>query len=96
MNSLEQSIAWLQVSKPELLANYPINRLAIFGSVSRQEDKVDSDIDILVELEKPIGLRFIHLAYTLERILKRKVDLVSFDGIKEKYFKEIQSDLIYV
>ena len=96
MNSLEQSLAWLQVSKPELLANYPIKRLAIFGSVSRQEDKVDSDIDILVELEKPIGLRFIHLAYALERILKRKVDLVSLDGIKEKYFKEIQPDLIYV
>ena len=78
------------------MANYPIKRLAIFGSVSRKEDKADSDIDILVELEKPIGLKFIHLAYALESILKRKVDLVSLDGIKEKYFKEIQSDLIYV
>ena len=96
MNSLEQIIAWLQVSKPELLANYPIKTLAIFGSVSRKEDKEDSDVDILVELERPIGMKFIHLAYTLERILKRKVDLVSLDGIKEKYYKEIQSDLIYV
>ena len=96
MAYLEQSINILQAIKPELLANYPIKRLAIFGSVSRREDTESSDIDILVELDKPIGMRFIHLAYALERLLKRKVDLVSFDAIKEKYFKEIQPDLIYV
>jgi uncharacterized protein len=96
MAYLEQSINILQAIMPELLANYPIKRLAIFGSVSRKEDTDISDIDILVELEKPIGMRFIHLSYALERILKRKVDLVSFDAIKEKYFKEIQPDLILI
>ena len=96
MGKLERSIKILQLAKPALLANYPIKRLAIFGSVSRKEDKENSDIDILVELDKPIGLLFMHLADELEGILGNKVDLVSRNGIKDKYFQEIKSDLIYV
>ena len=96
MGILNQSIKILKVVKPELLAQYPIKSIAIFGSVSRKEDNKDSDIDILVEFNAPIGMKFIHLAYDLEKILKRKVDLVSKEGIKDKYYNEIKQDLIYV
>ncbi|MDP2364578.1 MAG: nucleotidyltransferase domain-containing protein, partial [Ignavibacteria bacterium] len=70
--------------------------LALFGSVSRQEDNEDSDVDIMVEFDRPVGMEFIHLCYELEKILNRKVDLVSRKGIKEKYFNELKDDLIYV
>lgn len=79
-----------------LAKNYPISSMAIFGSVSRGEDGSGSDVDILVEFSKPAGMQFIHLAYELERILQKKVDLVSKNGIKAAYFEEIQPDLIYV
>ncbi len=79
-----------------LLQKYPIKKMAIFGSVSRGEDTPESDVDILVEFSRPEAIGFIHLAYELEELLQRKVDLVSRGGIKPKYFKAIKPDLIYV
>jgi len=96
MSFQNRAIEILKNAKPTLLMNYPIKHLAVFGSVSRMEDNENSDVDILVEFNRNVGMEFIHLAYELEKILKRKVDLVSRNGIKEKYFKEIESELIYV
>lgn len=96
MTTREHILSQLTQAKPVLSKHYPIRSMALFGSVSRGEDKSDSDVDILVEFSQPAGMQFIHLAYELERILQKKVDLVSKNGIKEAYFKEIQPDLIYV
>lgn len=96
MSNQTNTINTLKKAKPILLKNYPIKQLALFGSVSRLEDNEDSDIDIMVEFNQPVGMEFIHLCYELEKILNRKVDLVSRKGIKEKYFNEIKEDLIYV
>lgn len=70
--------------------------MAIFGSYSRREQNDSSDLDILVEFSDKIGIRFIDLADELENIIGFKVDLVSKKGIKEKYLKSINSELIYV
>ncbi len=82
--------------KNHLLNDYPIKSIAIFGSYSRNENRNDSDLDILVEFNDKIGIRFIDLADEIENIVGVKVDLVSKDGIKEKYLKAIDLDLIYV
>jgi uncharacterized protein len=50
----------------------------------------------LVDFDQPVGIEFIDLANELEEILKRKVDLVSRHGVKPRYLKEIEKDLIYV
>jgi predicted nucleotidyltransferase len=96
MSYRDRAIEILKDAKPALLTNYPIKQLAIFGSVSRREDNDNSDIDIMVEFDSAVGMEFIHLCYELEKILNRKVDLVSRNGIKEKYFKEIRQELVYV
>lgn len=96
MLSRDTAINTLLSAKPHLMAHYPIKRLAIFGSVSRGDDTPESDVDVLVEFSHPVGMEFIRLARDLEQIFKRKVDLVSRHGIKEKYFKAIKSDLVYV
>jgi len=70
--------------------------MAIFGSYSRNVNSLDSDLDILVEFNDKIGIRFIDLADEIEQIVGVKVDLVSKNGIKEKYFTAIVPDLIYV
>ena len=70
--------------------------MAIFGSYSRREQNDSSDLDILVEFSDRIGVRFIDLAEELENVVGLKVDLVSKKGIKEKYLKLIDSDLIDV
>lgn len=96
MRTLQDIKTLLSNHKKHLFKNYPIKSLAIFGSVSRSEQNEDSDVDILVEFNDRIGIRFIDLADELETIVGSKVDLVSKKGIKEKYFKSIFSDLIYV
>jgi predicted nucleotidyltransferase len=82
--------------KPDLIQKYHISYLAIFGSVSRNENTEKSDIDILVDFTQPIGIGFIDLADELESILNSKVDLISRNAIKPKYFEQIKNDLKYV
>lgn len=96
MSYQSEALEILRDVKPFLLSKYPIKKIAVFGSVSRRDDEENSDIDILVEFERSVGMELIHLCYELEKLLNRKVDLVSRNGIKEKYFKEIESELIYV
>lgn len=92
--------------KPEILENLrnyfkgkPVLRAYIFGSVSRNEAKEDSDIDILVDLDysKKIGLQFIQMKIDLERLLQKKVDLVSSRGLSPriKSYVEKDKELIY-
>jgi len=75
---------------------YPIKSIAIFGSYARKQQSDKSDLDLLVEFDGKIGIRFIDLADEIERLVGFKVDLVSRNGIKDKYYKSISSDLIYV
>ncbi len=79
-----------------LFQEYPIKSMAIFGSYSREENTEDSDLDILVEFNDKIGIRFVDLADEIEEIVGLKVDLVSRNGIKDRYLKAIDPDLIYV
>lgn len=96
MKERENITRKLKASKPLLIKKYHIKSIGLFGSITRDDFRVDSDIDILVDFDKPIGIGFIDLAEELEKILHRKVDLVSEKGVKSKYMKEIQKDLLYV
>lgn len=86
----------LKQVKPELSEKYHVSELGLFGSIVRDDFTVDSDIDIVVDFSSPIGIEFIDLALELERLLNRKVDLVSRKGIKPKYLQEIQPEIVYV
>jgi len=93
----DQIISILLQAKPSLQKSYGIKSLALFGSYSRNTAVAGkSDIDVMVEFSEPIGIRFIDLADELEQILKHKVDLVSRNGIRPKYFNVIEPELIYV
>jgi predicted nucleotidyltransferase len=96
MRTLHDIKSELSNHKNRLFKDYPIKSMAIFGSYSRSEQVESSDLDIIVEFTDKIGIRFIDLAEELEKIVGFKVDLVSKKGIKEKYLKSIDSDLIYV
>ena len=91
-----EAINKLQQIKPYLQQEYAVKRVGLFGSTARGAHTDSSDVDILVEFERPVGVEFIDLSYLLERELNRKVDVVSRKGIKDKYFKEIEKDIVYV
>ncbi|MDR3339408.1 MAG: nucleotidyltransferase domain-containing protein [Candidatus Symbiothrix sp.] len=83
--------------KPTLVDYYHVDSIGLFGSIVRNDfSPTSSDVDIVVSFTQPIGIEFIDLANLLEKELKRKVDLVSRKGVKEKYFKEIEKDIVYV
>lgn len=92
----EEIIEKLKAFKANVAHRYPIASMALFGSLARGEGTDASDIDILVEFNGRIGSDFISLANELEQELGSKVDLVSKNGIRSKYFTAIRSDLIYV
>jgi predicted nucleotidyltransferase len=96
MRTLQDIKGSLSSHRNKLFNDYPIKSMAIFGSYSRKEQNDSSDLDIIVEFSDNIGIRFVDLAEDLEKIVGFKVDLVSKKGIKEKYLKSIDTDLIYV
>jgi uncharacterized protein len=74
----------------KFFSNQPVLKAYLFGSYSRGEETENSDVDLLVELDysQPIGLEFIQMQLDLQKLLSKKVDLVSARGLS-KYIKPI-------
>ena len=95
MNLSSQNIASIR----DFFSGRPIKKAYIFGSFSRNEADENSDIDILVELDHstPIGMQFFTYGNELQHLLKKKVDLVTYEGISKyvKPFIDKEKVLIY-
>lgn len=96
MKSATQIASELEKLKPFLMKRYHVSSLGLFGSYVRNEQTDKSDIDIIVGFSQPVGMEFIDLADFLEDTLHTRVDLVSFNGIKEKYYQAIKPEIVYV
>jgi predicted nucleotidyltransferase len=79
------------------LKQYGINSLFLFGSIARKEEKKTSDVDILITLNKPMGLfTFMQLKDHLEDILDTPVDLVTEQALHPRLRKKILKESIHV
>lgn len=100
MLNREEVIALLRQQYPYLAAQYGVKRIGLFGSCARGESGEASDIDLIVEFERPIGFRFVELAEYLEKLLGRKVDLLTPAGVRGIRLPwvsvEIERSIIYV
>ncbi len=94
--SREAVVARLRHAQPILKAEFPLRRMALFGSVARGEQSTSSDIDILVDVDPSIGLGFVSLADRLEEILGQRVDLVSSRAVSPAMRRSVDSDLIEI
>lgn len=85
---------------PYLKSHFGIKRIGLFGSFSTNTAKENSDIDLIVEFNVPIGFKFMTLAEYLEKKLGRKVDLLTPDGIESIRVKStkrrIKKSIVYV
>ncbi|MBI5739112.1 MAG: nucleotidyltransferase family protein [Nitrospirae bacterium] len=87
----------LQQHKKFIRDKYGVREIGVFGSYIRGEQVEDSDVDILVEFEKPVGFfRFLELEEYLESILSLKVDLVTKKALKPTIGKYILDELVNV
>jgi hypothetical protein len=96
MKTREDVLQILAREKRDLATQYKVQGLALFGSYARNEQRQDSDVDILVDVDPSIGLEFVTLADRIEKLLGLRVELVSLGAIKPRYLKAIEQDLIYV
>jgi uncharacterized protein len=88
----------LRQKRAEILAiadKYGATNLRIFGSVSRGDDRPDSDIDILIDQENAWSLvDHVAMMQDLEDLLERKVDLATADALRPGFKDRILQDAI--
>jgi len=98
MKTLEEIKGVLRERKEEIRKRYGVVIIGIFGSYARGEQSQLSDVDILVEVERPIGLKFFELWDEIEKTLGVDVDLLTIRAVKQKpmLWESITRDLTYV
>ena len=92
----EEILKLLSQNKNQLENRFKVRRMALFGSYARGDQKPESDVDILVDIDPSVGLEFVILAEQIEQLLGLPVELVSRRAIKPNKLKYIEQDLIYV
>ncbi len=85
----------LKELKPTLNKDYAVKEIGLFGSFSDDSYNEESDIDLLVVLEKPIGWKFFSLELYLEQIFGRKIDLVTKNALKDQIKENILKQVKY-
>lgn len=96
MKSREQVLEILRQARPELAREFGVQRLALFGSYARGDPGEESDVDVLVEVDPSLGLRFVDLAERIEALLGIPTDVVSRRAISPRHWVEIEKELLDV
>jgi predicted nucleotidyltransferase len=92
----EEILKLLSQNRSSLENRFKVRRMALFGSYARGDQRSDSDVDILVDIDPSVGLEFVTLAEQIEQLLGLPVELVSRRAIKPSKLEYIEQDLIYV
>jgi predicted nucleotidyltransferase len=99
VKNIDEAKAILKEHKAEVILKYQITEIGIFGSFVRGEQKRRSDVDILVEFDQrniPGLLKLIEMERYLEKLLRKKVDLVRKGGIRPELRKGILKEVVYI
>jgi len=88
-----------KIKKPilKVLKKYGVKKAGIFGSYARGEEKKNSDIDILIEPTKEMSLfDIVRLEIELKKELKKRVDLLTYNGINHLLKKIILNEEVKI
>ena len=87
----------LKEHRSEFIDQYQVKSLSLFGSMARNDAHEGSDVDLLVEFNRPVGLfQFIGLQQRLESLLGGKVDLGTPRSLKPRIRDEVLQEAIRV
>jgi predicted nucleotidyltransferase len=80
-----------------VLKEFKVTKAGIFGSYARGEQKKNSDLDILIKIHNDAGLlTLIGLKLELQKVIKRKVDLIEYETIRKEVRENILNDEIKI
>jgi uncharacterized protein len=83
-----------------LASEYGVKRIGLFGSFAKETPTAISDVDLIVEFDRPIGFRFVELADYLESLLGKSVDIITPAGVQgiriERIARSIEESIVYV
>lgn len=82
--------------KPILYKEIAVEKIGLFDSYSHNSNTERSDMDILIELERSIGLKFFTLEIFLEHVFNEKIDLVTKNTLKEQIKDQIFKQVNFV
>ncbi len=71
----------LREQYPRLAVEYGVKRIGLFGSFVQGQPHEESDVDLIVEFEQPLGFRFVEFVEHLAHLLGRKVDVLTPAGL---------------
>lgn len=93
----DEALLILSEASHEIAQRFGVKRMRLFGSTARNEARLDSDVDILVEFEGPATFdSYFDLLHFLEARLGVGVDLVTEKGLKERVRPYVEKDAIHV
>ena len=98
MKTIDEIKSIIEQHRLELAEKYGVAEIGIFGSVVRGEARDDSDVDILVEFNRPVGFfGFMDLEFFLEELLDvKKIDLVTRGALKPRIGRQILSEVVMI
>jgi predicted nucleotidyltransferase len=96
MSGLKEIENQITKYKEQLREKFNVKKIGIFGSYSRGEERINSDVDILVEFIESPGWEFYDLKEFLEEILGKKVDLITENGLRLQMKDRILNEVIYI
>lgn len=97
MKTLEEIKRLIKQNEESLRLQYGVKKIGIFGSFVKGAQKIGSDLDILIEFEKPVGfVKFMRLENKLSELAGVKVELVTKNALKPHIGQHILQEVIYV
>ena len=95
--SREEILAILKTFKQECAGKYGITALGLFGSAARDENRTDSDVDVVLKTKTPDPYNLVHIKKELEKQLRLKIDIVRLRDQMNPFLKNrIEKEAVYV
>lgn len=85
----------LKSHKKEIKTKYDVKRIGIFGSYAKGLQNEQSDVDILVEFEKPSYDNFMDLSFFLEDLFSKKVDLLTPNSLSPFMKTSVEKEVVW-
>ncbi len=89
----DQILQTLRAHQARLASEYGVRRIGLFGSFAKGRPHETSDIDLVAEFDRPLGLKFMELVEDLQQLFGREVDLLTPSGISSIRNPELQRDI---